>query len=79
MEMAGFNKREKRELRRDLKRKREQVWDAKIWEPAMRGREAGGTDKAERKLRECKRQTTTLGFGTQSCWRRNRKGEGGAC
>ena len=42
MEMVGFNKREKRELRRDLKRKRGQVWNARFWEPAMH---AGGAGK----------------------------------
>ncbi len=40
--MVGFNKREKGELRRDLKRKGGQVWDARIWEPAMH---AGGAGK----------------------------------
>ena len=42
MEMVGFDQRKKRELRRDLKRKRGQVWNARIWEPAMH---AGGAGK----------------------------------
>ena len=42
MEMVGFDKRKKRELRRDLRRKRGQVWNARIWEPAMH---AGGAGK----------------------------------
>jgi hypothetical protein len=40
--MVGFDKRKKRELRRDLRRKRGQVWNARIWEPAMH---AGGAGK----------------------------------